>query len=1357
MLLLFFFRHAILEHAFKVSISEKTKSSVELEIGHLNYDIYNSTVTLIGSELTFKNIFVNKEKTIELSEFKFDELNLVDLSIFSLLFKHELLASKFIVNKPSFWFQENNNPKPFKERPKEILKSLKQHPDLLGSLVIKVDEVEITHGKIDLTSIIGDDENKGTVEFRLLLKDINTQTESILNEESFLFAKHHFFELSKFNYSLPNGDEISFDSLVFGSDYDEIAVSNLGVRVIDTSKYSQIKSINANVEDVILFGVDLINLKQFHDIEIDSLKILDADVNIVKNKAVEKRLPESVNTDNTHHSFYFDVTLAKLIFDNINITALETENDTIIYLKKMDFHVGDIVVDSSVIASKKPKYDSSSVHLFLEEFLFNDKETGVKASFNNMLLDEKKKILSLSNIFINDNQLGDHSYLINSDFLEIYGISLDDQLKKRKMKLGLLVSNPEVNINLEKFKKRSNNRNTSSFENIIIDNVEITKGLFHVYEKGKLKLDIAGFNLNWDSINFSDPQKIKSINTDNLNFNLNELQFELFEKHTSISSGYINITNSELQINKLHTNVNTPGQLKSNFYIHKIFGQGTNIEKLISDNQLQFELLRISKPIVKANIELSKSTSSKSNNSENEDNDYTINVEDFELVDGKIEIELEHKNTTFIKSDISIETDNIIIDNIHNPSWIHNIDWDINLENTLLEASGYKLVFDKLTSDKKNETLLISNLKLTESDTLRIRKRTEIENLTFSEIKFEGFNYSRIIEKQTPIVRLAIIKGANIELDFDKRIPKIKKDTSKNISKEKLPFELDELTLNELSVKVKMQDCVSVSYLNVGQLDFNYRLDSSINLIDDIEYFNINDISFSDTIKNTYLGVKSVDFNNPDNHIEISDINSNSIKKEVTGSHHDIVIPQVGLDKIFISHSYPIDIDLGNINVKEIHADIVSEKKEEKNSKPQKAELPKFLRSISVDNINVDDFDFYHTSLSDTTPKKMSLIDLAIDIDSIKVDSTILASSRYDYAKSVSLFIGKNKFITKDSLYNASVKNLTYNFSNNSLIVDSLLLIPRFDDDEFFKRAVYQISRTKLVAGQIVCNDFRLNSFIKDKKIHIGAVGVSGLVADMYKNKMYAIKPGTYKKMPQEEILGINQIIIIDSLVTYDAIIKFKEIKEKALEPGALFLDRFNLKVYNINNDLPNLDSTSSIKAVLDARFMGQADLHVQALFYTLSPTNEFSVTGFMDKLEFSEVNSLTENLVGVTLSRGSGSLVIPEIKGNSASSEGDISFKYSKLKIELYDREKAQVAKGLAGSMAGLLLNDIFIKSNNPGFLGKTRPGEVYFKRDTQKSIVNYIWKSILSGLMSTMGYNNKEQRQEQRALRKALNRSSK
>ena len=65
-------------------------------------------------------------------------------------------------------------------------------------------------------------------------------------------------------------------------------------------------------------------------------------------------------------------------------------------------------------------------------------------------------------------------------------------------------------------------------------------------------------------------------------------------------------------------------------------------------------------------------------------------------------------------------------------------------------------------------------------------------------------------------------------------------------------------------------------------------------------------------------------------------------------------------------------------------------------------------------------------------------------------------------------------------------------------------------------------------------------------------------------------------------------------------------------------------------------------------------------------------------------------------------------------------------------------------------LINDFVVKSNNPKFARKPRIGQVYFKRDTRKGVVNYAWKGILSGMLSTLGFNTKEQRMEKKELKK-------
>jgi hypothetical protein len=67
-------------------------------------------------------------------------------------------------------------------------------------------------------------------------------------------------------------------------------------------------------------------------------------------------------------------------------------------------------------------------------------------------------------------------------------------------------------------------------------------------------------------------------------------------------------------------------------------------------------------------------------------------------------------------------------------------------------------------------------------------------------------------------------------------------------------------------------------------------------------------------------------------------------------------------------------------------------------------------------------------------------------------------------------------------------------------------------------------------------------------------------------------------------------------------------------------------------------------------------------------------------------------------------------------------------------------------------VVNDIKLRSNNPKSLGKPRIGEVYFERDKEKSILNYIWKSTMSGLLTTVGITNKQQKEAEKNDRKAL-----
>jgi hypothetical protein len=73
-------------------------------------------------------------------------------------------------------------------------------------------------------------------------------------------------------------------------------------------------------------------------------------------------------------------------------------------------------------------------------------------------------------------------------------------------------------------------------------------------------------------------------------------------------------------------------------------------------------------------------------------------------------------------------------------------------------------------------------------------------------------------------------------------------------------------------------------------------------------------------------------------------------------------------------------------------------------------------------------------------------------------------------------------------------------------------------------------------------------------------------------------------------------------------------------------------------------------------------------------------------------------------------------------------------------------IKKGVVNWVA----NDLVVNDNNPAKSGKMKTGVIFFRRDKEKGIINFLWKSTLSGLKSTMGFNSKEQKEMKKTAKK-------
>lgn len=1350
------FRHVLIGHALKVSISKKTNQNITLNIGDIDYNLLNSSVSFTNSDFVFNNTYVNKEKTIKISELKFDEIKIENLSIFSLIFHREFIAKKFIIRKPSIWFNENDNPIHFKEKPKEIVAGLKEKKDLLGNLVIIVDEFEITDGEVDMKQIIDSKEHKGSVEFQLLLKNFNTSKENILDEDRLLFAEKHFVKLSNFSYFLPNGDKISFDSTVFETVSNSLLAHNIKIEVVSGSIATKFKSINAEVNELLIGGIDMDDLESMHDINIDSIGVSDVYLNILNNDSFNST---TVPDTSKHKLNLFKViksfNLGVFTLNNINLLNQDVEDDTIINLDNLSFIVKNIKLDSSLLANSMPKINYKSINLSTGKLKVFEKESGLNLNLDNFTFTEDNGTLTLSGLQIDDKgSNGSNKLRSDINSIELSGISVEDLVAGNKVKVGIFLSDPVVEMDISSgYHKKRTKRNVDS-DKFEITEIQISNGLIHLFEGDKLDINVAGLDINTGKIQLNDLSKIHKINTDYLKLVTSEVKINIPDKDILVTLGSMSVLNNTLTFNNISGSYKDVGKTNSTIIINKLQLGDANIDKFVSEKEIVLKYIKVIRPQFGGNLNIASDKDKNLKKKPEIKFDYKVAIGDFKLMDGNVDLNLKLKQDIIkLKSGIDITLENININSNNDTTWFKELLWKVNLSKSNIEYQDYAINCSNIELDNAQELLLLNEIEITDNESSKNRSGVDIKELSIESINLSGLKYNTIIDKQTPVVRSISISNPHFDISIDSRYQKQKNISNGQKSSRSIPFNLDEFEINDLSFIVEKKDSISISNFSLSKLDFKFDLTSDDNLVSGLNYFRVVNFLFSDTIKNSYANIGELNFRKEDMKIILSEISGGSINKH-SESENYLSYSSSGfdIDGIDISKDSPHKVNLKGIDIADLQLNMVDYKAKSKpsHSSPLKKQLklPAFLNSFSVDEISAGYIDVIHRTVTDTSDDTLILKDLGFNVGFLKVDSTSIANNDYEFAKYLSVSIRGNKFVSSDSLYETSINGIRYNFADKTLEVDSLLMKPRYKSAEFFKKAVYQTGKMDVVAGKIVCSDVRLKKLISNDGIHMGSVDVFGLDMSIFRNKKYEMNPNLYKKMPQEALLSMSKVLTIDSLKAHNAYIEYKQLSPKSLVPGEIFLNQANLSVFNINNDLKVIDSTSSMLIFFKAKLIGESDLSLKMKLSILSPEHDFWVSGHVDKIDFPKLNSMTQNLVGVTMERGTGELDIPLISGNSVHTEGSILFKYRKIKIELYDRDKAENASGLGGSMANLLLNDIFIRSNNPGFLGKTRPGEVYFKRNTQKSIVFYTWKSILSGLMSTMGYNNKEQRQEKRAI---------
>ena len=406
--------------------------------------------------------------------------------------------------------------------------------------------------------------------------------------------------------------------------------------------------------------------------------------------------------------------------------------------------------------------------------------------------------------------------------------------------------------------------------------------------------------------------------------------------------------------------------------------------------------------------------------------------------------------------------------------------------------------------------------------------------------------------------------------------------------------------------------------------------------------------------------------------------------------------------------------------------------------------------SFSVDSILIMNA-MAKLHLHDTSGiKEYSLDDLQISVNKFLLDSLHqdgMPGVPLFNAGDISISVKGRNFVLKDSLYTIGFTRAGLSTGKRRLVLDSLVLVPNYPQEEFYKKIGYQTDILKISVPRVEVNSLDLGKLISQKSLHAGSVLLSNLHIESYRDKrVKPVKPGK-KFLYQDQIKKLPLTLAIDTLRLTNAYARYDE--QTGAEPGHVFFDRMNAVILNVTNDTLVLKKNRIMLVDDHARFMGKSPTQGHFRFDMLSPQDTMWWNATMDSVDMKEINPMLSKLLPAKITRGFVERAnISLVSANDSFAVGNIDLYYRNLYIELklfttgsFKKLKNEAVSGLANAI---------LPDDNPDYKGSLRKGIIYFRRDTTKGFFNFLWKSTFSGLKSTMGFNSREQKEIKKKLKR-------
>ncbi len=321
--------------------------------------------------------------------------------------------------------------------------------------------------------------------------------------------------------------------------------------------------------------------------------------------------------------------------------------------------------------------------------------------------------------------------------------------------------------------------------------------------------------------------------------------------------------------------------------------------------------------------------------------------------------------------------------------------------------------------------------------------------------------------------------------------------------------------------------------------------------------------------------------------------------------------------------------------------------------------------------------------------------------------------------------------VSSDSLYSFNASRFKYSETTKTLTANSFSIHPNYSEYAFTSRSIYQTDRIEADFKKVLVQNFSVSKYIESGILKSSGIEIGKMDLNAFRDNRLKFRH-VNKEVFQNMIYNYPGYVKIDSISLLSGSVAYKEHAKEANTAGQISFTEVNAKVYNLSNDTIYKREKAYLKLNVNALLMGKGKLAIQLKGRLFDRQNTFSLDGSLSEMDAGELNPILEKNAFIYVTTGKIDAMNFSFTANNTKATGDMTLLYHGLNVTL-ENKRTDVTTA-AKERIGSLIANIKILNSNPLPGNKIRKGIIYNERDPEKFLFNYCFKSILSGIKSSL-----------------------